>query len=85
MTRAPVYLPQNVARCPSTRTQHCAQAGGCAKALVDGAGRAVEDYSTNARGPNGACLHFADAALCRKPAETIKIKVHESPDGFGRG
>ena len=65
MTPAPVNLPLPMARCPSTRTVGCEKAASCARALVAGAGRPVQDYSIEARDSFGACTHYLPAEKFR--------------------
>lgn len=85
MSRAPVSLPLNIARCPATRSRPCAQAETCARALVDGAGRDVNDYSVHTRSSTGACLSYMDAGQHRKAAAKAGPTVHEPPPGIFRG
>jgi hypothetical protein len=85
MTNAPVTLPLAIARCPATRTKSCAQSDTCARALVDGKGREVNDYSVNSRSANGACLSYMDAGQHRKAVDGPAHRVHEAPQGIFRG
>ena len=78
MTRHPVVLPISDARCPSTRMVPCSVANDCARALVDGVGRYVQDYSIEPRGPGNACPHYIDAASHRPPPAPVGPKVHEA-------
>lgn len=77
MNKHPVILPPNVASCPSTRTDYCSRDGECARAVIDGTGRLTQDFSIEARGPNGACRYFISAASNR-PAPATGPKVHEA-------
>ena len=70
MTHAPVNLPLSIARCPSTRTAGCEKSATCARALVDGKGRPVQDYSIETRDSAGACTHYLPAANFRGQAAT---------------
>ena len=85
MINIPVTLPLHIARCPSTRTVGCGKSGSCARALVDGQGRDVNDYSINGRGKTGDCLSYLDASLYRKAADGPVPLVHEAPQGIFRG
>ena len=85
MIHLPVNLPLHIARCPSTRTVGCGKSGSCARALVDGKGREVNDYSINSRGKAGDCLSYLDASLYRKAADDPAKRVHDAPQGIFRG
>ena len=75
--RHPVILPISVARCPSTRTVPCSVANDCARALVDGVGRYVQDYSIEAR-PGGKCGYHLPANQHRPAPVPAGPKVHEA-------
>lgn len=66
MIAAPINLPLTIARCPATRQVPCAKSADCARALVDGKGRNVQDYSIDARGADGACLSHMPAHKYRQ-------------------
>lgn len=82
MTRNPVSLPLAVARCPSTRTEPCSVAGECARALAAAAGRMSQDFSIEARGPGGACMHHLPADKFRSAPAAPGPKVHEAVRGI---
>ena len=82
MIRNPISLPIIAARCPSTRTEPCSVADDCARALVDGKGRQVRDFSIEPRGIGGACLHHLPADKFRSAPAAAGPKVHEAVKGI---
>lgn len=82
MTHAPVNLPLSMARCPSTRTAWCEKSASCARALVDGKGRPVQDYSIETRDSAGACLHYLPADKFRTAATQEKKPAYEFVKGL---
>ena len=78
MTRHPIILSPEIARCPSTRTVACSLSGECALALVEPKNRSVQDYSFFPRGPGGRCKHYIPADTCRIRPPPPGPKVHEA-------
>ena len=84
MNRGPVILPLSIARCPATRTGPCSRDGTCARAFVDGKGRAVHDYSDDARAGDGSCMSYMAAGPRRQAAGEKLGRMHEAPAGIFR-
>lgn len=82
MNHAPVNMPLSIARCPSTRTAGCEKSESCAKALVDGTGRPVQDYSIETRDSAGACLHYLPADKFRTAATQAPKPAYEFVKGM---
>ena len=78
MTRHPIILSPDVAHCPSTRTVACSLSGECARALVGWKNRPVQDYSFEARDPDGRCRYYLSAATYRICPPPPGPKVHEA-------
>lgn len=81
MTRRPVILSLDYARCPSTRTVPCSVAHDCARALVDGVGRYSQDFSIEAR-PGGKCGYHLPANQHQPASPTAGPKVHAPVKGI---
>jgi len=73
-----IPLAAGAARCPATRTVTCAQAETCARALAPHEpGREVRDFSTETRGPGGACIWRVAPQYAGQSAQ--QPTVHDAP------
>ena len=80
-----VYLALTEARC--TPSGYCHRKGMCARYLVKpDQGRPVADYSlAQTIYTAGWCVGYMDASKHREPPSAGGPRVHEAPQGIGRG
>ena len=70
-----------MARCPSTRTTPCADAGQCVRAKLKlEVGRPSQDFSVEHR-PGGRCMYFAQA-VSGYVAPAVEHRLHDTPKGL---
>lgn len=79
MIRRALPLAAGAARCPSTRTVHCAQADTCARALAPHEpGREVRDFSAEKRASDGSCVWRVAVQYAGQAAP--QQRVHDAPE-----